>query len=522
MKKQILAIILVIVTVIGIIPLSSMSVYADSEIPEFNVNDAEIYIDSEEDFIEFGKAIEADKNFEGKVVHITKDIDLRDEDGNYYEWYSVIGNEKGFYGIIDGHGHCLQGIKLDASNLATGKRYVGIFGGRIFSGTAPNNKYDNAYAGVFNLSIINSMVSVVNRYAGALFGCVEANASDKVLFENLYIDVDITSTEDTIGGLIGYNRNTNTVIDHCVFAGDITIANDVGELAGIGGFVGYNGNGKKDVAQLTIRNSAFHGNIKYSATKDFGGFASFVGINGTADTTNLSAITINGCISTYDFDISATKSNWGVCVGTSLNGTVPTVTNVLSTYQGAPDADKYTYVAPSELQGIDAQIPANSEFVTVPNGNPLPMGVVNLVRKINLSDAENTLPTLFYGQQSTALTIDTKSTLRIIGGMNGELTDYDALGMEITMITENGKKWTNRKSDNTLPVITTVYDSVYGGGEEYHADTCDYLFVACVGGIKANVGELRFVVKTFHDKNNTRVYDDVYIITYDTTITVTE
>ena len=142
MKKQILAIILVIVTVIGIIPLSSMSVYADSEIPEFNVNDAEIYIDSEEDFIEFGKAIEADKNFEGKVVHITKDIDLRDEDGNYYEWYSVIGNEKEFYGIIDGHGHCVQGIKLDASNLATGKRYVGIFGGRIFSGTAPNNKYD--------------------------------------------------------------------------------------------------------------------------------------------------------------------------------------------------------------------------------------------------------------------------------------------------------------------------------------------------------------------------------------------
>ena len=145
-----------------------------------------------------------------------------------------------------------------------------------------------------------------------------------------------------------------------------------------------------------------------------------------------------------------------------------------------------------------------------------------ILSKIYLSDTENTLPTLFYGQQSTVLMADTKSTLRIIGGMNGEVTDFDALGMEITMITENGKKWTNRKSDNTLPVITTVYDSVYGGGEEYHADTCDYLFVACVGGIKANVGELRFVVKTFHDKNNTRVYDDVYVITYDTTITVTE
>ena len=51
MKKQILAIILVIVTIIGIIPLSSMSVCANSEIPEFNVNDAEIYIDSAEDFI---------------------------------------------------------------------------------------------------------------------------------------------------------------------------------------------------------------------------------------------------------------------------------------------------------------------------------------------------------------------------------------------------------------------------------------------------------------------------------------
>ena len=76
MKKQILAIILVIVTVIGIIPLSSMSVCADSEIPEFNVNDAEIYIDSAEDFIEFGKKIGGGNTFEGKTYDI----------GNRFEW----------------------------------------------------------------------------------------------------------------------------------------------------------------------------------------------------------------------------------------------------------------------------------------------------------------------------------------------------------------------------------------------------------------------------------------------------
>ena len=521
MKKQILAIILVIVTVIGIIPLSSMSVCADSEIPEFNVNDAEIYIDSAEDFIEFGKKIGGGNTFEGKIIKIENDIDFRKvTDGSYYDWKSIIGSNKQFSGIIDGNNHIISGLSFQNT---TTNGINGILAGSMVGTGEVYEEYDGASAGIFNLSIIDSVMISNSKLNGGLLGGVESGK--KVVIKNIYADIDITIKDITTGGILGYNRNFDTTIDNCVFAGDITVNARLSENAGIAGIVGHNGNGNNDVAKLTLKNSSFYGNIIYSSTKTFDGFAALVGINGKDNNTNTSAILIDKCISTYDFDISATKSNWGVCVGTSLNGTVPTVTNVLSTYQGAPsapDADKYTYVAPSELQGIDAQIPANSEFVTVPNGNPLPIGVVNLVRKINLSDAENTLPTLFYGQQSTTLTIDTKSTLRIIGGMNGELTDYNALGMEITMITENGKKWTNRKSDNTLPVITTVYDSVYGGGEEYHADTCDYLFVACVGGIKANVGELRFVVKTFHDKNNTRVYDDVYVITYDTTITVTE
>lgn len=512
MKKQILAIILVIVTVIGIIPLSSMSVYADSEIPEFNENDAEIYIDSAEDFIEFGKKIGERNTFEGKIIHIVNDIDLRNSnDGSMFDWKEIIGLNRTFSGIIDGHNHIVKGLLFE-NKTETGVN--GLLCGNIKGTKTINNVY-NTSAGVFNLAIIDSEIISDAKYNGALFGNI--SNGENVVIKNVYVDADITANDITVGGIIGNNSNSNSVIENCVFAGDININNKLSGLLYAGGIVGHN---SSDTANLLIKNSALYGNINYVGTNDISGIGGFVGVNGK--NTNASRVQVEKCISTFDFNIGAKKNDWGVCVGTSLNGTVPTVTNVLSTYQGAPDADKYTYVAPSELQGIDAQIPANSEFVTVPDGNPLPIGVVNLVRKIYLSDTENTLPTLFYGQQSTVLMADTKSTLRIIGGMNGELTDYDALGMEITMITENGKKWTNRKSDNTLPVITTVYDSVYGGGEEYHADTCDYLFVACVGGIKANVGELRFVVKTFHDKNNTRVYDDVYVITYDTTITVTE
>ena len=515
MKKQILAIILVIVTVIGIIPFSSMSVCADSEIPEFNENDAEIYIDSAEDFIKFGEKLgnkENPEKFEGKIIHIVKDIDLRNSnDGSMFDWKEIIGSNKTFSGIIDGHNHRIKGLLFENE---TENNVNGLLSGNIKGTEGINNIY-NTSAGVFNLAIVDSMIISNAKYNGALFGNI--SNGEKVVIKNVYVDVDITANDITVGGIIGNNSNSNSFIENCVFAGDININNKLSGLLYAGGIVGHN---SSDTANLLIKNSALYGNINYVGTNDISGIGGFVGVNGK--NTNASRVQVEKCISIFDFNIGDKKTNWGVCVGTSLNKTVPTVTNVLSTYQGAPDADKYTYVAPSELQGIDAQIPANSEFVTVPNGNPLPIGVVNLVRKINLSDAENTLPTLFYGQQSTALTIDTKSTLRIIGGMNGELANFDALGMEITMITENGKKWTNRKSDNTLPVITTVYDSVYGGGEEYHADTCDYLFVACVGGIKANVGELRFVVKTFHDKNNTRVYDDVYVITYDTTITVTE
>ena len=40
--------------------------------------------------------------------------------------------------------------------------------------------------------------------------------------------------------------------------------------------------------------------------------------------------------------------------------------------------------------------------------------------------------------------------------------------------------------------------------------------MATVTGVKQNVGNVTFVVKTFHDTDEGRYYDDFYVITYNT------
>ena len=44
----------------------------------------------------------------------------------------------------------------------------------------------------------------------------------------------------------------------------------------------------------------------------------------------------------------------------------------------------------------------------------------------------------------------------------------------------------------------------------------DYIFVACVTGVRKDLGDVTFIVKTFHDDaSGNRVWDDVYVFGFD-------
>lgn len=471
----------------------------------------------------FSDLLAADTTFTGKTITLGADIDLNKgwtvgASAPANRWADV--SDKKFGGNFNGEGNIVSGIYL----ASTATNSTAIFGIAL-DGTV-----------VEELSILNSYVSATS-ICGGLFAYMTAGT---VTVENVYCDVDLTFSGQQGGGFMGWLYGGTFNVNNCVYAGDI-----IGTKAGtayIGGFVGYTAHQNYTAeapAALNISNSAFYGS---ASGRYVGGIIGRMGHSVNCYTT----ATITDCIVAGNVNNTDTVGYCGAFYGGTQSASVNTVTITDCYYTESTDngelkdqpigssekegeaqqpteGSTYTKAADDSLRGINAMAP--NGFVSMPEGYAMPMGVVNMVagmKHVSRDTALDGFETAYVGYQQSTTDLD----LRLVGivnvmGADSTLADeYKCVGFDIVMTTESGKQWSN-KVNGELPVITTAYTAVLEAGKETPTDADalggDYIFVATVDGIKANVGTLTFVVKTFHDSaDGVRVYDDVYVISYDT------
>ncbi|WP_338467644.1 YDG domain-containing protein [Novosphingobium sp. ZN18A2] len=193
--------------------------------------------------------------------------------GGYYG-FDPIGDGNGgatFTGRFDGLGHTV-------SNLTTVARYA--FAASLFGYTSNS--------AIRNIGMLNANVTGI-RYAGGLVGYAIGGSIDNVYASGT---VKTTSTNDTVGGLVGVNSGT---ISNAYATGSVSGSTNVGGLAGRN--------------SGTINNAYATGNV--SGVSEVGGLVGF-NLGSGSKITNAYAIG----------DVTGTGIRIGGLVGFSTNGAI--------------------------------------------------------------------------------------------------------------------------------------------------------------------------------------------------------
>jgi len=215
-SKKFLSILLCIAMVVAMVPCGVFTVWAES------LNTLEIKNQAE--LLEFAKAVNAGNTYEGYVVRLCTDIDLKG-----VEW-TPIGNWDGsvqFMGEFDGNEKTIKNLTVDDTDVSVeGNCYVGFF-----ANTAQgSNIYDLSFEKV---NIVNTKTS---GYVGTLAGRCRSS------LKNIYLsDINIiASTTCEVGGAVGSTASAGFCWDN-VDANNVTITkkNTGSGSYGVGGLLGW-------------------------------------------------------------------------------------------------------------------------------------------------------------------------------------------------------------------------------------------------------------------------------------------
>ncbi len=510
MMKRILSIALVLISAVMLMPLDAIAATVQEETLSASMNwynehkpETDLYIKTKQDFLGYAALVLEEITFEGKVIHILNDLDFS-EDG--IDWQSKIGRYYTVSAIIDGHGHTIKGLTYTSSTDTAQKTYSGLLGGKLVAGETVNEKY-GVSAGVFNLAFSDCAMTVSGNYAGTLFGSVECG-SGNAAFKNVYVDVKITSTSDNVGGLVGYNVNPKLDISNCAVDGSICSSG-----SGIGGFIGGSGISAAKPANVTISNCGFYGSVSGGTN-----VASLVGTNGISSNNTQLSIKNVICAGT----IEGTNN---ISLFAGYNGSKNSVTAsgvIVSNRVSNVNTEGYEVVSDELLKGNSASsIPP--EFVAMQEGYAMPYGVVNFLRGRWTADDKNQKTSSYIGYQEGVSSSSGELELRLSallhdGTAGASLDGFSAVGFDVcvTRKSDSGALKTWKNSDER---ITTVYTSAVYDGVSTRASSLggDYIFVASIVGIRKQVGELVFTIRTFHvDSDGEKVYGDVAVIILDT------
>lgn len=178
----------------------------------------------------------------GKYFKLNADINLDVAPYNTGNGWTPIGNSSNnFYGKFDGNGKTISGLYIGSGNTAT---YQGLFG------------FTNG-AVIGNLSLTNVNITSTQSNVGALAGRVGSTTS----ITNVSSSGTVTSSQNNVGGLIGYSDNSN-------ITGSTSSATVTGNNY-VGGLFGYLS--ATSGASSTVTTSGASGNVR--ANQYGGGFA---------------------------------------------------------------------------------------------------------------------------------------------------------------------------------------------------------------------------------------------------------
>ena len=460
----------------------------------------EFTISTSAQLLGFADLIGEGKTFKGKTVNIAQNISIP----TGIEWQDMGG--KSFAGTLDGNGNTISGLHMTSYSAG-----CGFFGNVGSYGTT-----------VKNLCVKDSSITTTDvdqAHCGGFFGVVNGYCS----IENTYADIDITaaktaSTPDVhgIGGFIGCAfASASLNIKNSVSVGELTTK---GNVAMVGGLVGLVDSGDGS-ANVNITDSAVYGTVKANGNST----GLIVGRAKSGGT----RVALTNVIAAATLDITTDYTAHGAFAGAIQGGAAFKIASSVYTANkaiGSGNATDPSDYSSTTLNELKKTVPTDFKTWIIDanrnNGYLLPINVAYMLKHVSEDTADDGYSTAFAGYQSTAFK-DGFCDIRLIGVVNdidkdGFLDDeYTAGGFEVEMLEY---EWSNKTDDGKAPQITTVYTSVLDGDTPISASELggDYVFVATVTGVKQNVGNVTFVVKTFHDTDEGRYYDDFYVITYNT------
>ncbi len=393
-------------------------------------------------------------------------------------------------------------------------------------------------------------------------GLIGWELDKKLTVGNTVMSANVKATNINAGGFFGHVREraggqgSDTLITNCVFDGVVeTSFTETYGNVGIGGFVGLVGANNGDVSSarpgnLTVKNSAFYGMMKLTGKGNVGKIGGLVGSTNGGDN---STVTFRSILLGGKIEIAGTPLyNYGKLIGIAASystyradgivgdvevvtvGDVEGVTNWgwgnFSSNQATNTQANQLIASVSEgyrsLRFSDDTVTVDfsGSFATTPATKPLPMGVLHFYSDVVNGKDNGTAVTNAAVYQDRLETDGTRS-VRLIGLLRcaeTELANFESVGLEITVIRLDGAdvKTVNNLTDGKAPSTQTVYKSVMADGEKKDAASIlsgySYLFTATVDGLPQNRGSVTFAVRSFHDQNGARTYDDMLVFEYST------
>lgn len=181
-----------------------------------------LYISNETQLRAFAQYINEGNNCEGKIIKLSKDIQLNTNE----EWVPIGKVATPFKGTFDGQSHTIKGLNFQRGNKNNESlSYVGLFG-YTNKATIKNIKIADSNFNIEYVTSTDILNSIIN-------GEVDINDTGLTLSDNKE-SYTIDLKYKYLGGIAGYIDN-NSFIDNCIIEDNVNI-NGLGYIGGIAGF----------------------------------------------------------------------------------------------------------------------------------------------------------------------------------------------------------------------------------------------------------------------------------------------
>jgi len=411
----------------------------------YNTTDTEFVIKTVRQMYGFSEISRTIDNFQGKTVKLGADIVFNE--GEAKDWASKapknewipIGKGKTFKGHIDGQGHTISGMYVNAT-------YNG-------AGLVSDASLDTSFK---DFRIVNSYIRTTNAIAGSVAGWGYG------AMDSIYSNAIIETSNGTVGGLVGAKNNGDNTISNCWFDGEIK-AGSSGTY--YGGIVGYAANSG---SKTTVENCLFTGKITSANT----GAVYLGGIWG-ALYTGSPTLTVKSCLVAGEFDV-ASSERVGDVIGSISSGTV-TLNSVYTLSNSYKDSGiggtsgSSTSFEKTDICGEGAFQMTGLDFVNywVAKEGKTPELQTFTSSSGSINTNKMTADTSWYNTTDTTFTIDTVAELYGLAQLSSN-NDFAGktikLGKDLSLNEGNAKDWKTTAPLNTWTSMGSFAGTFDGQG----------------------------------------------------------